>query len=219
MLGGSYLGIAQWRAALSQQPAPHLDLPRCRRIGRVSRPLLLPRRRSQTRSPISTGPRTISVCPAIGPLDFASIVRQLPIRTADRVATGRDGGLLAAVAVTSDLRQLLARSRSTYERLATPHACLHRRRMVRQLCRRRPGSLRALTAELDAHRLVIGPWRHNMSLPFPSGIYVWQANRAPRSAGISSTGSSTGCAVHILSRSASRSTSAPLRHGGEPMAR
>ena len=33
MLGGSYLGIAQWRAALIEEPAPARDLPRGRRIG------------------------------------------------------------------------------------------------------------------------------------------------------------------------------------------
>ena len=88
MMGGSYLGIVQWKAALLEQSAPEGDLPGGLRLRRLSRPLLLHRRRHEAgQSPGVDGGESARAR-AIHP-DFAKFVLHLPLRTADVAATGR----------------------------------------------------------------------------------------------------------------------------------
>ena len=51
MYGGSYLGIAQWKAALAQNPHLKAIFPYVSGRRRLPRPLLFPRRRHEARAP------------------------------------------------------------------------------------------------------------------------------------------------------------------------
>lgn len=169
MIGGSYLGIAQWRAALSRNP--HLiaifpvvagsDEFRDRfysrggamklghRLHWISQNLKLP-------WPFQP--------------DFNEYVRHLPLRTADRAATGHTVDFWQET-LNHPTYDSYWRSISTYEHLDDIHVPAFivggwYDNFVE-------GDLEAFTylsRRSPAHRLLIGPWPHNQTAPYPSGI-------------------------------------------------
>lgn len=178
MLGGSYVGIVQWRAALSGNP--HLvsifpvvsgsDEYRDRFYSRGGA-LKLGHRLLWTADNMRS--------PNFRPPSFADFVLHLPLRTGDRFATGRTVEFWQE-ALNHPSWDAYWRNRSTFERLNTVHipAFIVGGWYDNYV----EGDLEAF-AELSRysgmHRIVIGPWAHNMSVPFPSGISFGRGSGAP----------------------------------------
>jgi len=178
MLGGSYLGIAQWRAALAQNP--HLiaifpvvagsDEYRDRfysRGGAVKLGHRLHWISENLKQPWPFQP------------DFNDYVRHLPVRTADRIATGRDVDLWQE-SLNHPTYDDYWRTRSTWEHLSeirTPAFIV-----AGWYDNYIEGDLDAfayLSRRSAAHRLLVGPWPHNQTAPYPSGISFGPEAYAP----------------------------------------
>ena len=102
--------------------------------------------------------------------DFNDYVHHLPIRSADRIATGREVELWQQ-SMDHPLYDDYWRSRSTWEHLSevrTPAFIV-----AGWYDNYVEGDLDAfayLSRRSSAHRLLVGPWPHNQTAPYPSGI-------------------------------------------------
>jgi putative CocE/NonD family hydrolase len=178
MVGGSYLGIAQWRAALANNP--HLmaifpvvsgsDEYRDRfysRGGAVKLGHRLHWISDNLKLPWPFSP------------DFNDYIRHMPIRTADKIATGREVDFWQD-ALDHPTRDEWWRARSTWERLSeirTPAFIV-----AGWYDNYVEGDLEAfawLSRRSSAHRLLVGPWPHSQTAPFPSGITFGKDSGAP----------------------------------------
>ncbi len=165
MLGGSYLGIAQWRAALSKNShlraifpvvagsdeyldrfySPGGALKLGHRLQWIAENLTLPEYERPT---------------------FDRFVRHLPLRNVDHFVTGQKVGFFQET-LNHPSYDAYWRARSTYERLAevsVPAFIVggwYDNYVESDLA-----AFSALSKRSGAHRVVIGPWPHNMSIQF-----------------------------------------------------
>jgi putative CocE/NonD family hydrolase len=169
MLGGSYVGIVQWRAALANNP--HLiaifpivagsDEYRDRfysrggamkvghRLHWISQNLKLP-------WPFHP--------------EFDDFVHHLPLRTADRIATGHSVDFWQQ-ALDHPADDEFWRERSTYaniDKVRTPAFIVGG--WYDNFVEGDLDAYAVLSKRSAAHRIIIGPWPHSMSAPYPSGI-------------------------------------------------
>lgn len=178
MLGGSYLGIAQWRAALSGNPHLLSIFPVVAGDDEY-------RDRFYSRGgALKVGHRLLWMAENLSTPNFVrpafyQMVRHMPLRTADRFATGR-GVDFWRETVAHPRFDAYWRGRSTRERLSsirTPAFIVGG-----WYDNYVEGDLEAfaeLSSRSPVHRIVIGPWGHNMSTPFPSGITFGKDAMAP----------------------------------------
>ena len=178
MLGGSYLGIVQWRAALSGNR--HL---------RAIFPVVAgsDEYRDRFYSPggaIKLGHRLSWLAdnmrlPGFPRLPFSDFTGHLPLRTADQVATGR---------TLDNWQETLNhpsydnwwRARSSYERIAEVRVPVFQvGGWYDNYVESDLAAFTALRRHSTAHRIVIGPWGHSMTEPFPSGIKFGRHSGAP----------------------------------------
>ena len=176
MLGGSYLGIAQWRAALSGNRHLVSIFPVVSGSDEY-------RDRYYSRGgAMKLGHRLLWMAENVrvaAPPSFAEIIRHLPLRTSDRVATGRTVNFWQET-LAHPAYDAYWRNRSNYERLAnirTPAFIVGG--WYDNYVEGDVDAYAALSKGSTAHRLVIGPWGHNMSLPFSSGISFGRQAGAP----------------------------------------
>src|SRR5688572_7857203 len=165
MLGGSYLGIVQWRAALTGNP--HL---------RTISPVVAGSDEYLDRfySPggaLKLGHRLQWIAenftlPGYARPSFEQFVRHLPLRNADRYVTGQRIGFWQE-ALNHPSYDAYWRARSTREHL---HEISIPALIVGGWYDNYVESDLATFAELSkrstAHRILVGPWPHNMSIPF-----------------------------------------------------
>lgn len=178
MLGGSYLGIAQWKAALTRNPHLAAIFP-----GVAGCDEYLDRFYSPGGA-LKLGHRMLWIAenlraPGYVRPEFGRYILHLPLRTLDRAATGRTVDFFQE-ALNHPVYDSFWRARSTcasIERARTP-AFLQ----TGWYDNFAPSDLEAF-ARLSSHgipaRLVVGPWGHSMSAPFPSGIDFGPESGAP----------------------------------------
>ena len=165
MLGGSYLGIVQWKAALLNNP--HL---------KAIAPVVSGSDdyRDRYYSPggaMQLGHRLLWLsenlrAPGFVPLDFNSYVRTLPLRRADLAATCERSDIFQKV-LDHPTDDAFWRSVSTREHIDQIHVpvfsvggwydCFVESDLA---------AFSALRRNSSVHRIVIGPWPHNMSVKF-----------------------------------------------------
>lgn len=178
MIGSSYVGIVQWRAALANNPHLIAIFPVVAGSDEF-------RDRFYSRGgAMKIGHRLHWISENLKlpwPFrpDFNEYVRHIPLRTSDSAATGHHVEFWQETLDHPSYDDFW-RTRSTYEHLDTV---------------RTPafivggwydnfveGDLDAyalLSKRSGAHRLVIGPWPHSMTAPFPSGITFGPDSGAP----------------------------------------
>ncbi len=177
MLGGSYLGIVQWKAAL-------LDNPHLKAIApTVAGDDDYRDRYYSTGGALQLGHRLLWMsenlrAPGFSPPDFASFVRALPLRHADFAATGQRSPILQTV-LDHPAYDAFWRNLSTREHIDRIHVpvfivggwydCFVESDLE---------AYAALRANSGVDRIVVGPWPHNMSLKF-AGIDFGQDSSAP----------------------------------------
>ena len=177
MLGGSYLGIAQWRAALTNNP--HL---------RTISPVVAGSDEYLDRfySPggaLKLGHRLQWIAenftlPGYVRPSFEQFVRHLPLRNADRYVTGQRIGFWQE-ALNHPSYDAYWRARSTRERLdeiSIPVLIVggwYDNYVESDLA-----TFGLLSKRSTAHRILVGPWPHNMSIPF-EGISFGGESGAP----------------------------------------
>lgn len=164
MSGGSYVGIVQWKAALSQNR--HL---------RAIAPVVagdddFRDRFYSTGGALKLGHRLLWLSenmrtPASKP-DFATYVRHLPLRTADRAATGQNISMFQQVLDHPTLDQFWKgiSTREQISRVQVPALIVggwYDNYVESDL-----DAFVRLHKHQPATRLVIGPWPHNMSYKF-----------------------------------------------------
>ena len=165
MLGGSYLGIVQWKAALLNNP--HL---------KAIEPVVAGSddyrdRYYSTGGALQLGHRLLWIsenlrAPGYVPPDFASYVRTLPLRRADFFATGQRSEIFQR-ALDHPAYDAFWRGMSTQEHIDQIHVpvfsvggwydCFVESDLA---------AFTALRRNSSVHRIVIGPWGHNMSVKF-----------------------------------------------------
>src|SRR3984957_10008171 len=174
MIGGSYLGIAQWQVALLNNPHLKAIFPVVSGSDEY-----LDRYYSQGGA-LKLGHRLLWMSQNLTPLGmakpkFSDYINHLPLRTVDRSATRRTLGFYQTIlnhpAYDSFWKDLSVRENidrvhvpvfsvgGWYDNFAESDleafAALHK-----------------LYGRLDdKHRIMIGPWAHNMSTPFPGVTY------------------------------------------------
>jgi uncharacterized protein len=178
MLGGSYVGIVQWRAALSGNRHLQAMFPVVAGADEY-------RDRFYSRGgALKLGHRLLWIAdnlraPAAPRMPFATFVEHLPLRTSDRVAAGR---------VVESWQDILNhpsydnwwRARSTLERIGEVRVPVfliggwYDNYVESDLA-----AFTALRHKSTAHRIVIGPWGHNMTEEFASGIKFGRHAAAP----------------------------------------
>lgn len=177
MMGGSYLGIAQWRAALSRSPrlraispvvagsdeyidrfySPGGALKLGHRLQWIADNLTLPGHRQPS---------------------FETFVRHLPLRNVDKFITGQRIGFFQET-LNHPSYDAYWRARSTRERLdqiTIPVFIVGG--WYDNFVESDLAAFSELSKRSGAHRIVIGPWPHNMSIPFP-GVSFGSSAGAP----------------------------------------
>ncbi len=165
MLGGSYLGIVQWKAALLNNP--HL---------RAIAPVVSGSddyrdRYYSTGGALQLGHRLLGIsenlrAPGYTPPAFSTYVRILPLRMAALSATGQRCDIFQKV-LDHPSYDAFWRSMSTREHIGQIHVpvfsvggwydCFVESDLA---------AFSALHRSSNTHRIVIGPWPHNMSIKF-----------------------------------------------------
>lgn len=177
MLGGSYVGIVQWRAALTGNS--HL---------RTISPVVSGSDEYLDRfySPggaLKLGHRLLWIAenlnlPGHRQPPFERFVRHLPHRTVDRYITGQKIGFFQE-ALNHPSYDNYWRSRSTRERLNQIRIPVfivggwYDNYVESDLA-----AFSVLSQQSTSHRIVVGPWPHNMSIPF-DGISFGSDSTAP----------------------------------------
>jgi len=165
MLGGSYLGIVQWKAALLNNPHLKAIAPV------VSGSDDYRDRYYSTGGALQLGHRLLWISenlrtPGFVPLDFNSYVRTLPLRRADSAATGQRSDIFQKI-LDHPADDAFWRGMSTREHIDQIHVpvfsvggwydCFVESDL---------SAFSALRRNSNVHRIVIGPWPHNMSVKF-----------------------------------------------------
>ena len=165
MLGGSYLGIVQWKAALLNNPHLKAIAPV------VSGSDDYRDRYYSTGGALQLGHRLLWIsenlrAPGFVPLDFNSYVRTLPLRRADLAATGERSDIFQKI-LDHPADDAFWRGMSTREHIDQIHVpvfsvggwydCFVESDLA---------AFSALRRNSNVHRIVIGPWPHNMSVKF-----------------------------------------------------
>jgi len=174
MIGGSYVGIAQWRVALLNNPHLKAIFPVVSGSDEY-----LDRYYSQGGA-MKLGHRLLWMSdnlatPGSAKPKFADYIYHLPLRTSDRAATRQTLGFYQTIlnhpAYDSFWKDLSIRE--NIERVRIPvfavggwydnfvESDLEAFSALHKLSGRRD----------DKHRIMIGPWAHNMSTPFPGVTY------------------------------------------------
>jgi putative CocE/NonD family hydrolase len=178
MLGGSYVGIVQWRAALSGNKHLLAIFPVVAGADEY-------RDRFYSRGgALKLGHRLQWFAdnlrlPGYSRVTFAELVRNLPLRRSDRLATGRASSMWQDV-LNHPAYDQWWRSRSTLERIAAVRVPVfivggwYDNYVESDL-----EAFAALRKISTSHRIVIGPWGHNMSEPFSSRITFGRHAGAP----------------------------------------
>ena len=166
MIGGSYLGIVQWKAALTGNPHLKAIFPV------VSGYDDYRDRFYSTGGAMKLGQRLLWISDNLGAPgyrkpDFNVFVRYLPLSAADRLATGTASDLYQAAiahpAYDAFWKQISTREQIDKVRIPVYAAGGWFDNFVQS-------DLEAFSARRAAgrvHHLVVGPWPHNMSIPFP----------------------------------------------------
>ena len=177
MLGGSYLGIVQWKAALLNNPHLKAIAPV------VSGSDDYRDRYYSTGGAMQLGHRLLWIsenlrAPGFVPFDFNSYVRTLPLRRADLAATGQRCDIFQK-ALDHPAYDAFWRTMSTREHLDQIHVpvfsvggwydCFVESDLA---------TFGALRRNSSVHRIVIGPWPHNMSVKF-AGVDFGKDSGAP----------------------------------------
>jgi putative CocE/NonD family hydrolase len=169
MLGGSYLGIVQWRAALTKNPNLWAIFPV------VSGNDEYFDRFYSRGGALKLGHRLLWIAenlklPRFVRPDFESFVRHLPLRTADRAVTGTTIQFWQD-ALDHPSYDAYWQARSTrwrIDEIRTPAFIVGG--WYDNFIEGDLEAFASLSRRSAAHRIVVGPWGHNMSAPFPSGI-------------------------------------------------
>jgi putative CocE/NonD family hydrolase len=166
MLGGSYLGIAQWRAALTRNPHLRAIFP----VVSGSDEYL--DRFYSRGGALKLGHRMQWIAenltlPAYPRMPFDSFIFHLPTRTMDKLVTGQTVGFFQD-SLNHPSYDSYWRSRSTWDRLhetAAPAFIVggwYDNYVESDLA-----TFSLLSKRSAAHRILVGPWPHNMSAEFP----------------------------------------------------
>ncbi|HLN01332.1 MAG TPA: CocE/NonD family hydrolase [Bryobacteraceae bacterium] len=170
MLGGSYLGIVQWKAALLNNPHLKAIAPV------VSGSDDYRDRYYSTGGAMQLGHRLLWIsenlrAPGFVPLDFSSYVRTLPLRRADLAATGQRSDIFQK-ALDHPAYDAFWRAMSAREHIDQIHVpvfsvggwydCFVESDLA---------AFSALRRSSSVHRIVIGPWPHNMSVKFANADF------------------------------------------------
>jgi putative CocE/NonD family hydrolase len=166
MIGGSYLGIAQWQVAL-------LNNPHLKAISPVVSGYDDYRDRFySTGGAMKLGHRLLWLrenlrAPGYKPPEFDRYVLHLPLRTADRAATGQTLTIWQQSLdhPTDDSAWQSISVRDQIQRVHVP--ALSFGGWYDNFVQSDLEAFSALRARSVANRIVIGPWPHNMSIKFP----------------------------------------------------
>ena len=174
MIGGSYLGIAQWRVALLNNPHLKAIFP----VVSGSDEYL--DRYYSPGGALKLGHRLLWMSLNLTPAGtakpkFADYIYHLPLRTADRSATRRTLGFYQSILNHPDYDSFW-KNLSVRENIDHVHVPVFS--VGGWYDNFAESDLEAFTAihKLygrldDKHRIMIGPWAHNMSTPFPGVTY------------------------------------------------
>ena len=177
MLGGSYVGITQWNAARSGNPHLKAIFPVVSGYDEY-----LDRFYARGGA-VKLGHRLSWIAenlrlPGYPRSEFRNYVSHVPIRSADRVATGRTVALWQE-AMNHPSYDNYWRQRSTRERLDRVNVPVFSvTGWYDNFAQSDLEAFTALQARSSAHRIVVGPWPHNMSMPFP-GVDFGPSSSAP----------------------------------------
>ncbi len=165
MAGGSYLGIAQWKAALTGNPHLKAIFPV------VSGDDDYRDRFYSTGGAMKLGNRLLWMkenlhVPAYHP-DFTQYVMHLPLRTADVASTGRESDMYQAV-LDHPSFDVFWRRISVKEHLDKVHVPVFAvGGWYDNFAESDLEAFAALHKMSGLNHILIGPWPHNMSIPFP----------------------------------------------------
>jgi uncharacterized protein len=177
MLGGSYLGIAQWRAALMNNPHLRTISPVVSGSDEYLDRFYSPGGALKLGHRLEWIAENMTVSGYIRP-SFEQFVRHLPLRTVDRYITGQRIGFFQE-ALNHPSYDSYWRARSTRERLnevSIPAFIVggwYDNYVDSDLA-----TFGELSKQSTAHRILIGPWPHNMSIPF-QGVSFGNETGAP----------------------------------------
>lgn len=165
MVGGSYNGIVQWKAALSGNP--HL---------KAIAPVVAGDdeyldRFYSTGGALKLGHRLLWLSENLKQpgfqADFSRFVRVLPVRRADRAATGHDVDLYQQ-ALQHPAYDSFWKALSTREQMSRVHVpALIVGGWYDNYVESDFDAFTRLRRTMPATRLIVGPWPHNMSIKFP----------------------------------------------------
>jgi uncharacterized protein len=181
MLGGSYLGIVQWRVALLNNPHLKAIFPVVSGYDDYLDRFYSTGGATKLGHRLLWFSQNLSV-PGTAKSKFDDYITHLPLRTADRAATHQ----------TLSLYQTIL-NHPTYDAFWKQNSIREKIDLVRvpvfsvggwydnfvQSDLEAFSALRKLSGKLDdKHRILIGPWAHNMSIPF-AGINFGDDSSAP----------------------------------------
>ncbi|HUA17625.1 MAG TPA: CocE/NonD family hydrolase [Bryobacteraceae bacterium] len=181
MIGGSYLGIAQWQLALMNNPHLKAIFPV------VSGSDDYMDRYYSTGGATKLGHRLLWMsenltAPGTAKARFADYVNHLPLRTADRAATRQTIGLYQTI-LDHPTYDAFWKALSVQERISQVHVPVfavggwYDNYVESDL--EAFAALHKLAGRGDGrHRIMIGPWAHNMSTPF-AGVGFGSDSSAP----------------------------------------
>src|SRR5439155_6512334 len=179
MIGGSYLGIVQWKVALLNNP--HL---------KAISPVVsgYDDYRDRFYSPggaMKLGNRLLWMslnlrAPGFKPPEFDRFVLHLPLRTSDRAATGQTSEMWRKSAdhPAADSFWQAISVRGQIQRVRVPSLAFGG--WYDNFVQSDLEAYSALSAISTAHRVVIGPWPHNMSIKFANVDFGPQSGAAVR---------------------------------------
>lgn len=165
MIGGSYLGIAQWKVALLNNPHLKAIFPVVAGYDDYRD------RFYSTGGAMKLGQRLLWMsenmrAPEFRP-DFAKFVLHLPLRTSDLAATGRTSEMLQKVLnhPSYDAFWQSVSIRAQIDKIRIPVFLVGG--WYDNFVQSDLEAYSALRKRSGVHRILIGPWPHNMSIQFP----------------------------------------------------
>lgn len=177
MIGGSYLGIVQWKAALLRSPHLKAIFPV------VSGYDDYRDRFYSTGGAFKVGHRLLWMSQNMRPLDFSppeflDFVRTVPLRIADRVATSMSTDLFQKAMDHPSYDAFWKRisTREQLDRVEVP--VFSAAGWYDNFCESDLEAFSALRKRSSAHRIIVGPWPHNMSIKF-KGVDYGKAAAVP----------------------------------------
>jgi len=177
MMGGSYLGIVQWRAALLGNPHLKAIFPVVSGCDDYTD------RFYSTGGALKLGQRLWWIAanlraPGFAPADFSKYILHLPLRSADRAATGQSieffRDALDHPAYDSFWQAVSTRER--LDRVRVPVFSVGG--WYDNFVQSDLEAFRRMRANRRPHRILIGPWPHNTSAGFP-GVHFGPEARVP----------------------------------------